>query len=247
MIRAPLDNSAISTALSPDYWRVRVLEATASTQDELKTELVSNGDCVVTEYQSAGRGRLDRKFDSLPSVALLFSFFIEPRRSTQWGWIPLIAGVAVARSINRATNSSDYKTKWPNDVICESGKISGILCERYGTGIIVGIGVNVSALQEELPVSTASSIFLQSGIELDRNQLLPSLLGDFFQLFSRWESGDDLVPTYRSLSETLGSEVRVILPDSSTLTGVAIAVDEEGRLKLENGDLIGAGDVLHLR
>ena len=247
MIRTPLDTSAISAALAADYWRVRVVDAVASTQDELKSELVSNGDCIVSEYQSAGRGRLDRSFDSPPNVALLLSFFIEPRRSGEWGWIPLIVGVAVARTLNAATNSTAYKTKWPNDVICESGKVSGILCERYGEGIIVGIGMNVSTLPEELPVESASSIFIESGVELDRNKLLGAILGNFQELFARWDAGANLSSTYRALSQTIGSQVKVIMPDTKTVTGLAIEIDAEGRLKLESGDLISVGDVLHLR
>jgi BirA family transcriptional regulator, biotin operon repressor / biotin---[acetyl-CoA-carboxylase] ligase len=247
VIRAYLDESAISAALPANYWRVRVLEEVGSTQDELKNELVSNGDCVIAEYQSAGRGRLDRKFESAPNVALLFSFYIEPTRRAQWGWIPLIAGAAIARTLNEATQSQNFKTKWPNDVICETGKVSGVLCERYGKGIIVGIGINVSTQVHELPVPTASSIFIDSGVELDRNLLLPSLLTNFDDLLRRWEAGVDLRPNYRSLSQTIGSSVEVSLPDSAKIRGRAIGVDEEGRLQLDNGDLISVGDVLHLR
>ena len=105
MIRAYLDESIISAALPSNYWRVRVVEEVGSAQHELKNELVSNGDCVVAEFQHAGRGRLDRKFESVPKVALLFSFYIEPIRSGEWGWIPLIAGVAIARTLNEETDS----------------------------------------------------------------------------------------------------------------------------------------------
>ena len=111
----------------------------------------------------------------------------------------------------------------------------------------MGIGVNVSTTPEELPVDTASSIFIESGIELDRNELLPTILLSFRALFARWDDGEDLVATYRALSKTIGSEVRVILPDARAIVGVAIGVDQEGQLRLESGDLIGAGDVVHLR
>lgn len=247
MIRAYLDNSAISAALVTDYWRVRVLREVASTQDELKYQLVSNGECVVAEFQSAGRGRLDRKFESVANVGLLFSFYIAPERKEEWGWIPLLAGIACARTLNEMTESRSFTTKWPNDVICESGKVAGILCERYGAGIIVGIGINVSTLNNELPVETASSIFIETGIELDRNELLVGILSAFQEIVSKWESGHDFIPAYRALSKTIGSEVQIYLPDSTSLIGIAIGVDEEGRLKLESGDLIGSGDVVHLR
>ncbi len=223
------------------------MDTVESTQDELKKGLVSSGQCVVTEFQSAGRGRLDRKFDSVANVALLFSFYIEPKRLTEWGWIPLLAGSAVARSLNEKTQSSGFSTKWPNDIVSESGKIAGILCERHALGIIVGIGINVSTTVDELPVATASSIFIESGVELNRNELLPHLLLTFEKLFDKWESGVDLTPTYRSLSQTIGREVSATLPDARVIRGLAISVDREGQLMLESGDRISVGDILHLR
>ncbi len=247
VIRAYLDQSIISAALPSKYWRVRVLSEVSSTQDLLKSELIGNGECVVAEFQSAGRGRLERKFESVPNVALLFSFYIEPTRKLNWGWIPLLAGIAVARALNEETDSNYFKTKWPNDVIADSGKICGVLCERHGNGIIVGIGINVSTIPTELPVPSASSIFIESGIELDRNTLLPAILTSFEELFARWNSGEDLKPSYRALSQTIGMEVSVLLPDGGSINGRAIDVDIEGQLILENGDLISLGDVLHLR
>jgi len=247
VIRASLDEGAISARLPSNYWRVRVLPEVGSTQDLLKNELVSNGDCVVAEFQSAGRGRLDRKFDSAPSVALLFSFYIKPGRKSQWGWIPLLAGMSVAQTLNEETSSQIFETKWPNDVLGESGKVAGILCEKFGEGIIVGIGINVSTQVAELPVETASSIFIETGVELNRNDLLASLLQNFEALYERWESGDDLIAKYRALSATIGEQVRVLLPNSASFGGVAIGVNAEGELVLESGDLINVGDVVHLR
>ena len=247
VIRAYLDESVISGLLKSNYWRVRVIPEVTSTQDLLKSELTSNGDCIVTEFQSAGRGRLDRKFESIPNVALLFSFFIKPERKEQWGWVPLIAGIAVARTLNKVSGTFNFKSKWPNDVLGESGKVSGALCERYGDGIIVGIGINVSTQVDELPVDTASSIFIETGVELDRNALLPEILAEFQTLFESWETGVDLAPTYRALSLTIGSHIRVIAPDSSTREGNAIGVDAEGCLLLDTGDVVSVGDVVHLR
>ncbi len=247
VIRAHLDQVKISSALASDYWRVRVLPEVSSTQDELKNELVSNGDCIVAEFQSAGRGRLDRTFESEPNVALLFSFFIEPARLTKWGWIPLIAGIAVAQTLNEVTKTQDFFTKWPNDVLSESGKVCGILCERFATGIIVGIGINVTTKSEELPVETASSIFITTGLEIDRSELLPKILHRFEDHFLSWDSGVDLMPRYRALSQTLGREVSVLLPDARTIGGRAMGINSEGELLLENGDVINVGDLHHLR
>jgi len=251
LIRAALDHEQIYSKLreltSNDYWRVRVLLETTSTQDELKHELVSSGECVVAEYQSSGRGRLDRSFQSQTGLALLFSFYIEPKRADAHGWIPLIAGMSAAITLNEMTESNTYFNKWPNDVITESGKVAGVLCEKFGEGIIVGIGINVSTLPEELPVPTATSVYISDGIEIDRNELLPHILMNFQQLFELWESEVDLKGRYRALSATIGKRVEVSLPGGGKLTGQAINVGTQGELILESGDLISVGDVIHLR
>ena len=155
--------------------------------------------------------------------------------------------MSVAQTLNEVTSSESFATKWPNDVLSSNGKVAGILCERFGEGIIVGIGVNVSTQVDELPVETATSVFIETGIELNRNDLLAALLQNFQTLFDKWETGEDLTPKYRALSATIGEPVRVLLPNSATIEGVAIGVSAEGELILESGDLINVGDVVHLR
>lgn len=256
MERALLDEVEISTlltSLNSNYWRVRVLEETTSTQDELKHESVSNGECVVTEFQSAGRGRLDRRFDSIPGVGLLFSFYIEPNfEQTQsekatWGVIPLLAGIAVARTLNSVSDCDDYLIKWPNDILTRSGKVCGILCERFNNGIIVGVGINVTSTPEELPVETASSIFIASGMVINRNELLVSILQSFHTLFDRWQQGRDFRGSYRALSGTIGKEIVVTLPAGHSLHGTAIDITSRGELVLDSGETLSVGDVVHLR
>ena len=101
LLSAPLDISFIKADVS-QYWRVSVVELTASTQSDLlelvRTGDARGGDVIAAEFQSHGRGRLSRSFDAPPHTALLFSFFIQPARArSDWGWIPLIAGVSVAQ------------------------------------------------------------------------------------------------------------------------------------------------------
>jgi len=252
VIRAPLDENQISSNLQSNYWRVRLIPEVSSTQDILKDELVSNGDCVVTEYQSAGRGRLDRTFESPAHLALLFSFFITPNTpDDRWGAVPLLAGMTVAHTLNDLSNSKNFSTKWPNDVITSSGKVAGILCERYSTGIIVGIGINVSTLTDELPVETATSIYLSTGLELDRNILLAALLKGIKEVFTQWEEGVDFRIGYRESSQTLGRSVEVQLPHSSPdkaiTRGVATDIDSDGALVLDDSRRITVGDIIHLR
>jgi BirA family biotin operon repressor/biotin-[acetyl-CoA-carboxylase] ligase len=159
----------------------------------------------------------------------------------------LIAGIAVAQTLNEMTKTQEFFTKWPNDVLSESGKVCGILCERFGAGIIVGIGMNVTTKPDELPVETASSIFITTGLEIDRNELLPKILHTFQEHFLSWDSGVDLMSRYRVLSQTIGLEVSVLLPDGRTIKGRAVGITSEGELLLENGDVINVGDLRHLR
>ena len=103
------------------YWRVSVVEVTGSTQDDLAALVARdeaiNGAVLVTEYQSAGRGRLDRTFDAPQSSALLFSLFIEPKREkNEWSILPLLAGLVSTLAISELDPRFTVELKWPNDL-----------------------------------------------------------------------------------------------------------------------------------
>ena len=144
------------------------------------------------------------------------------------------------------TKSESFKCKWPNDIVSRDRKIAGLLAEKFGAGVIVGVGINVSTLEEQLPVSHASSIFLETGTGLDRNLLLVQILKDLESALHDWESGADLTSDYRKLSSTLGREVRVELPGGAIVEAKARDIDSTGALHLDNGQIITVGDVIHL-
>ena len=84
-----LDQTSINEALKGGYWSVHAVEQIDSTQSALKSSSPKHGDVIVADYQSAGRGRLDRSFEAQPRTALLFSAYIEPHRHRDdWGFIP---------------------------------------------------------------------------------------------------------------------------------------------------------------
>ena len=188
-----LDSHAITSKLS-GYWRVSILDEIPSTQSELKNRNPENWDLLVTEFQSAGRGRLDRTFEAPKNSALLFSFYIKPNRDrSEWGFIPLIVGAVVANSVNQIVNSKDYSCKWPNDLLANNKKIAGLLSESFEDGIIVGIGINVSITNESLPTPNASSIYLESNKLIDRNQLLAEICNEFKTRFEIEETPDGTI------------------------------------------------------
>ena len=118
---------------------------------------------VVAEHQTAGRGRLDRSWETPPRAALTFSVLLRPSVGPeQWPWLPLLTGYAVGTALRDA--GFDAGVKWPNDVLIGDLKVAGILVERVdtptGPAAVLGVGLNVSTTAEELPVPTATSLAL---------------------------------------------------------------------------------------
>jgi BirA family biotin operon repressor/biotin-[acetyl-CoA-carboxylase] ligase len=234
------------------YWRVSVVEVTGSTQDDL-TQLVadkkaSNGDVIATEFQSAGRGRLDRKFDAPASSALMFSLYIEPQREkSDWSFLPLLTGLSAIFALMKLDPKSLPTLKWPNDILLGDGKVGGIIAQASGDGVIIGVGINVGMTEEELPVPHATSLVLHQFSTLDRNLILSTFLTTFEELFTRWQSGEDLRHLYNERSATIGRDIRIELPDGTHKNGKAVDVTPAGELILEDGSRVTVGDIIHLR
>lgn len=248
MKRPALDQQQISQGLADSYWRVSVHDEVTSTQLLLRKSNPVPGVVIVAEYQSQGRGRLGRSFDSKSGSGLLFSAYVRPSlEDAKWGLLPLLVGTTIAQVLNNLTNSNHYLTKWPNDVVAPEGKVCGVLCEYSDNGVLVGIGINVTTEIAELPVPTASSIILASEMELDRNELLISLLTALAMNIAAWEAGADILADYLMLSSTINQEVEVTLPGSRTLRSEAIGISADGGLILASGETVTVGDVLHLR
>lgn len=150
-----------------------------STNDVLRELAVSTPESVVdrmvvaTSSQTAGRGRLGRKWIAPPGKTLAFSVLVQHFSAMPPGWLSLIAGSAVRRGIGAFLPESAVGVKWPNDVLIAEHKVSGILSEMLPDGsIIVGIGVNVALAEHELPTERATSLALHlSGATMARQAL----------------------------------------------------------------------------
>ncbi|MFJ7901263.1 biotin--[acetyl-CoA-carboxylase] ligase [Streptomyces sp. NPDC096198] len=268
--RPPLNAVALRRALVREggLWSgIEVVQRTGSTNSDLvaltEAGRAAEGAVLVAEEQNAARGRLDRVWSAPARSGLFFSVLLRPAGVpvARWGWLPLLAGVAVATALSRAAGV-DTALKWPNDVLITVGdeerKTGGILAERAGEdGIVVGIGINVTLRRDELPVPTAGSLALAGALTTDRDPLLRAVLRSLEDWYGRWRAagGDPvasgLQETYAAGSATLGRLVRAELPGDRSLTGEAVAIDGDGRLVLATGDgvqePVGAGDIVHLR
>ena len=262
-------------------WRtVEVAAVTGSTNADLLARAARGdpeGAVLAAEQQSAGRGRLGRTWVSPPRAALTFSVLLRPAAvpRARLGWLPLLAGVAVADAV-RVVAAVDAQLKWPNDVVASQGntlagesggvvpprKVGGILAESAGDAVVVGIGVNVSTGSAELPppgpgALAATSLRLEGAASLDRARLLAEILAGLERRYQAWCQvfGDaersGLRAEYTALCATLGRRVRVELPGGRRLDGLAAALDADGRLLLSvppDADLpVAAGDIVHLR
>ncbi len=251
VLRTPLDEAEINSRVAP-YWRVSVVELTGSTQNDLLQLVESNnaldGQVIATEFQSDGRGRLDRTFEAPTQSALLFSFYIKPRNQrSEWGFISLIAGLSLVRAITTIDTAMNVSLKWPNDLIINEKKCAGIIAQTTNEGVVIGIGLNVSMTPNELPVSTATSLAIEGSTITDRNLLLSHLLNTFAELFEAWEEGSELLDEYASASSTIGKKVRIELPGGENLEATVARISHTGELVLDDGRHVSAGDVIHLR
>lgn len=211
---------------------------------------------ILTDHQTAGRGRLDRSWTAPAGASLAISVLLRrlPSDLGARGWIPLAAGVAMADAVADQLPQHAVALKWPNDVLVAEHKICGILAEATQDAVIVGTGVNTAMTAQELPVPTATS-FAVLGVEVDGDRLiatylqrLESLVRDLMESGDAISSGLHLRASRRCV--TIGREVRVSLPGDGMLVGTATALDAYGRLVvLADGveSAVAAGDVVHVR
>jgi BirA family transcriptional regulator, biotin operon repressor / biotin---[acetyl-CoA-carboxylase] ligase len=281
--RKPLDAAAVRAAVvrPGGLWRaVEVTGVTGSTNADLLARAADGapeGLVLVADQQDAGRGRMGRAWVAPPRAALTFSLILRPRGvpRARHGWLPLLAGVAVAEAV-RAVTDVDARLKWPNDVlvgpantlaggsggVVPPGKLGGILAEAAAGAVVVGIGLNVSTEPGELPppgpgALAATSLRIAGSPTLDREGLLAEILTGLDHRYRAWiQDFDDserygLRADYTRLCATIGRRVRVELPGGRLVTGPATGVDADGRLLVRVGPgaelPVAAGDVVHLR
>jgi BirA family biotin operon repressor/biotin-[acetyl-CoA-carboxylase] ligase len=213
---------------------------------------------LVTEYQTAGRGRLDRKWQAAPGSSVMASVLVRPtfQDPDGIGWLSLMMAEAIKTAL--AELAIEAKIKWPNDILVDGLKISGVLAEANLdlSCIVVGFGINVNQSPGELPTSSATSLFVAGATDVDRDELLAQTLGSFRHLYSALvEAGGDATKSglrkkIIESSATVGQVVEVSFPDGTSTIGEAVEIDQSGRLQvltLGKTLTVSAADVMHLR
>ena len=206
---------------------------------------------ITADEQIKGRGRLQREWQSPFGAGIALSVGVPIRLfSCEVSAIPLLVGIAANNVLKNL--GANAKLKWPNDLMIETNseelkKIGGILVQRQGDHVVIGIGLNTDLQIDELPTEIATSLSLID-IDATRESLIAALL---VQLEAVTKLGtNEWIPLYLAVSSTVGTQVSVTRQSQSVVTGKAVNVLESGALLLdtETGPIeITSGDVLQVR
>ncbi len=241
-------------------WDIHWLDEVGSTNTSVRDRArqgAPEGLVVVADHQTAGRGRLDRRWESPPGANLLASVLLRP--ACGGGDVHLCAGAVALAGADacRQVAGVEPVLKWPNDLLLDGAKLAGVLSEAEFAGpsltaVVVGIGINVAWPGPAEAGGTCLDDVRGSAQPVDRRVLLDHLLGALGPRLALLEEADGraiLADEVRRRCVTLAQQVQVIL-DGEELTGRAAAIDDAGQLVVETAAgprAVSAGDVVHLR
>ncbi|MEW8971636.1 MAG: biotin--[acetyl-CoA-carboxylase] ligase [Mesobacillus sp.] len=227
------------------------VESTQKIAYKLAYEHAEEGTVVIAEEQTAGRGRMDRKWHSPKYSGIWMSLILRPKipipKAPQ---LTLITAVGVVQAIEEVTGLHP-EIKWPNDILINGKKITGILTELQAesdriNSIIIGIGINVNTDIEDFPEEIrpfASSLAIESGKMIDREKLIRSILEKLEKLYLLYlEKGFFPIKLmWESYAISIGKQItaRTI---TGEIKGKATGITEDGVLLIEDT----AGDIHHI-
>lgn len=238
------------------HWLDEVDSTNAYVHDRARRG-AAEGLVVVADHQTAGRGRLGRRWESPPRANLLVSLLLRPACRPEDVHLCTGAVALAGADACREVAGVEAVLKWPNDLLVGSAKLAGVLAEAdFAAGslvaVVVGIGINVAWPGPEGAGGTCLDDLRPGTDPVDRGTLLEHLLralAERRELLDGVAGRRALADEVRARCATLGRAVRVVLADEE-LTGLASAIDDDGHLVVETAAgprRVSAGDVVHLR
>ena len=215
------------------------------------------GTVVITEHQTAGRGRFGRQWEAEANQNLMFSLVLRPKAAPEsFNLLPLYVAVAVSEAIERATGLK-VECKWPNDILYRGKKLAGILIEgsvKHNTveHVVIGIGINVNQMKFEGDLlAKASSLRIECQKEIDRAMLFREVLDSLEREYAAISRAgfQSIVPQWLSRSTMINRTISVS-QQGNVISGVVKGLSLEGGLILQtNGSeqTLIAGDVTVLQ
>ena len=180
-----------------------------------------HGTLAVAEFQSAGKGRLGRRWQAPEGSSVMMSLLLKPEFEPRYAsMLTVVMGLSVAQAIQKT--GTEVSIKWPNDVVMSRRKICGILTEMGLNGakireVVIGVGINVNL--KEIPSELqdkATSLYLETGKTYDRIQILAQVLECFeenYETFIRTCSLSGMVEEYNKLLANRNQPVRILDPN----------------------------------
>jgi len=204
---------------------------------------VEEGTIIVVEQQTGGRGRLGRQWAS-PKGGIWFSTILKPRIAlSSASRLTLTFGLSVAKTLRQY--EFDAKIKWPNDVLVDGKKVSGILTEVEAEidtveFVVIGIGINANMSLKDIPEElreNSTTLRDESGKSIDRVEFLQSLLYNMEQEYIRFSTQpfNEIMDEIISLSDTVGKQVTVNMPNR-IVEGMVVGISKSGALLLRKAD-----------
>ena len=246
---------------APDSFRHIALDGVTST-NTVCFEHARAGDpgrlWITARRQLGGRGRRGRVWVSEPGNLYASLLLIDPASQTELGSLPLVVALALHRAIvSEMPFAADrVAIKWPNDILVDGRKVSGILIESEKLAdnrqaVVIGCGVNI-AHKPDNPLYPATSLS-EAGASTAPDILFARLLVELASALEIWDRGQglpDIVREWKSLVHGIGQPITVNLPDRS-ISGIFAGIEKDGllALRLDSGDTmrIASGDVFFSR
>lgn len=230
--------------------------STNAVAQDLAAEGAPEGLVVVADEQTAGRGRMGRRWVAPPGTCLLASILFRPELTVaQAQQLTMLCSMAAADAVE-AVGGLTVSLKWPNDLVVGASvwrKLAGVLTETGVVGerleyAVVGIGINVNVPAPDLSrlAPDATSILAETGRAVDRGRLLATLLADVEARYRRLRAGESPHHEWAARLATLGRRVQVTT-SRDRFVGLAEGVTPEGALRVRTADgqvhALAAGDV----
>jgi len=242
-ISSDIDLSILQNMHSETKRQWRYLSETDSTNAEISRSLADHptneGLIVLAESQTGGKGRLGRVWHSAPGTGIYISTLIRPNLPPeQLPILTLMAGLATTIAVNKFI-PQPAQLKWPNDLLLNGKKIAGVLCEYHSAktpAVIIGIGINVSHTQFPAEIKDiATSLKLESGIDIDRIALIKSLVTQLDFQYSELKKNkvESLIDNWTRHTDLFGKTI-TLKKSNQSITGKAIRLDNLGRLIIAN-------------
>lgn len=249
-----VDAASIASLLSTQRFgqTIHYMEECATTQTiahELARNGALDGTVVIAETQTAGKGRMSRPWESTKGKGIWMTVIIKPDvLPHQAPQFTLVAAVAIVNAMKSLYSNFTPVIKWPNDILVNGRKCTGILTEMIAEmdrvqALLIGIGINVNQQQEDFPESLhsiATSLSIEENALLNRAQLVGTIL-NYLEKYSDLYISEGFGPIkklWEEASGTIGKQIKATTL-TDVISGKAIGITESGvlEIQLENGEI----------